>query len=617
MPKQGLATDPPVSEAQRKAMGAAMSGHSNIGIPASVGKEFIDADPGGSLPKKKAKDAPSRADITRQMHLGYIQGNNDAVEGKPRQNPYKPGEAGYQPYDAGYNNGKLKRKDTHDDELPDNGVFPALPPGGGDASPFRFACDSVPDCQARIVKAIGKHVLLIGMAQDTGAWFTRGPEGFRRHGSSQEALAHIEYAQDAEKIENVEGAKETKEGKDNDWPAAEQINGVQQRHGGKVIQKGNKFEATDMAGITTTHDNRRDAVEALAKRAKQGGTSSDAMYTARPEELQMARTQVKRMKPEDLKMLLRQQEGSPSLGPRHPLTQITRQALQGRDALPGSGAPAANTTTKSSTPSLEEGKRLYAELMNHAQKTGQGREQQGGYSRRDLEGMDTPDDLRDKPMTREERAFNLKKMEADQAHERAMEQSEREHAHRAAEAEAAQRAQHLMKDYDYENAQRMMQSRDWVGEANDAPNLMLGPESGFLSRMTGGGGKSSKGVAEQYEKSMERMKQRDAEKAKTSGGGGQQSRDPVGKFDEVPDYVGMANADGGPGSGPQGGSGAYEQYQKLQETQARAKRMEKAGAKERQRRDADFAKQLKGEERKAAGNKEMFAKLGLRPSGFR
>lgn len=49
--KRGLATDPPVSQAQRKAMGAAMSGRSNLGIPKSVGKEFIDADPGGKLPE--------------------------------------------------------------------------------------------------------------------------------------------------------------------------------------------------------------------------------------------------------------------------------------------------------------------------------------------------------------------------------------------------------------------------------------------------------------------------------------------------------------------------------------------------------------------------------------
>lgn len=43
---------PPVSEAQRKAMGAAKSGHSTLGIPKSVGKEFIAADKGGRLPKR-------------------------------------------------------------------------------------------------------------------------------------------------------------------------------------------------------------------------------------------------------------------------------------------------------------------------------------------------------------------------------------------------------------------------------------------------------------------------------------------------------------------------------------------------------------------------------------
>lgn len=50
------AVDAPVSEAQRRAMGAAMGGHSNIGIPQSVGKEFIEKDPGGKLPEK-AHDA--------------------------------------------------------------------------------------------------------------------------------------------------------------------------------------------------------------------------------------------------------------------------------------------------------------------------------------------------------------------------------------------------------------------------------------------------------------------------------------------------------------------------------------------------------------------------------
>ncbi len=45
--------DPPVSEAQRRAMWAAKSGKSNIGIPKSVGKEFAEADPGGKLPARK------------------------------------------------------------------------------------------------------------------------------------------------------------------------------------------------------------------------------------------------------------------------------------------------------------------------------------------------------------------------------------------------------------------------------------------------------------------------------------------------------------------------------------------------------------------------------------
>ena len=50
-----IATDPPVSEAQRRAMFAAAAGHSNLGIPAKVGREFGEADPGGKLPAR-AKD---------------------------------------------------------------------------------------------------------------------------------------------------------------------------------------------------------------------------------------------------------------------------------------------------------------------------------------------------------------------------------------------------------------------------------------------------------------------------------------------------------------------------------------------------------------------------------
>lgn len=41
-----LATDPSVSAAQHRAMGAAAGGHSNLGIPKKVGKEFMKADKG-------------------------------------------------------------------------------------------------------------------------------------------------------------------------------------------------------------------------------------------------------------------------------------------------------------------------------------------------------------------------------------------------------------------------------------------------------------------------------------------------------------------------------------------------------------------------------------------
>jgi hypothetical protein len=44
---------PPVSQQQRKAMYAAKEGKSTLGIPKKVGAEFISADKGGKLPKRK------------------------------------------------------------------------------------------------------------------------------------------------------------------------------------------------------------------------------------------------------------------------------------------------------------------------------------------------------------------------------------------------------------------------------------------------------------------------------------------------------------------------------------------------------------------------------------
>lgn len=46
---------PMKSQAQRAAMHAAKAGHSTLGIPKSVGAEFVAADKGGKLPKHVKK----------------------------------------------------------------------------------------------------------------------------------------------------------------------------------------------------------------------------------------------------------------------------------------------------------------------------------------------------------------------------------------------------------------------------------------------------------------------------------------------------------------------------------------------------------------------------------
>lgn len=64
-------TDPPVSQVQRGAMEAAAHGHSTLGIPASVGKEFAAADPGGKLPKR-ADDATNPSSPTVGDHIEFL-----------------------------------------------------------------------------------------------------------------------------------------------------------------------------------------------------------------------------------------------------------------------------------------------------------------------------------------------------------------------------------------------------------------------------------------------------------------------------------------------------------------------------------------------------------------
>ena len=54
----GQPLDPSVSQAQNRAMHAAAEGHSNLGIPQSVGQDFVAADHNrkvGSLPERKQR----------------------------------------------------------------------------------------------------------------------------------------------------------------------------------------------------------------------------------------------------------------------------------------------------------------------------------------------------------------------------------------------------------------------------------------------------------------------------------------------------------------------------------------------------------------------------------
>lgn len=81
-------TDPPVSEAQRRAMWAAKSGKSNIGIPKSVGEEFAGADPGGKLPARK--DGPGEGT--------KAQGTDRPASGRGEPS----GRTGQQEYESGY-----------------------------------------------------------------------------------------------------------------------------------------------------------------------------------------------------------------------------------------------------------------------------------------------------------------------------------------------------------------------------------------------------------------------------------------------------------------------------------------------------------------------------------
>ena len=57
---------PPKSESQRRAMQAAKSGKSTLGIPKDVGRDFAASDPGGKLPERVEGKEGLSAKLARQ-----------------------------------------------------------------------------------------------------------------------------------------------------------------------------------------------------------------------------------------------------------------------------------------------------------------------------------------------------------------------------------------------------------------------------------------------------------------------------------------------------------------------------------------------------------------------
>jgi hypothetical protein len=61
-----IAFDPPVSEAQRRAMWAAKEGRSSLGIPQKVGAEFVGRHGGRASEKAGDRDFPSDGRVARE-----------------------------------------------------------------------------------------------------------------------------------------------------------------------------------------------------------------------------------------------------------------------------------------------------------------------------------------------------------------------------------------------------------------------------------------------------------------------------------------------------------------------------------------------------------------------
>lgn len=73
---------PNVSQAQRRAMAAAKAGHSTLGIPQSVGAEYMAHDPGGKLPARVKPIGDIIAD-GHKARMREMPKKKDRRKGKP------------------------------------------------------------------------------------------------------------------------------------------------------------------------------------------------------------------------------------------------------------------------------------------------------------------------------------------------------------------------------------------------------------------------------------------------------------------------------------------------------------------------------------------------------
>lgn len=152
---------PIVSEAQRRAMFAAKAGHSKIGIPASVGREFTESDPGGGLPERVARDmTPDNWKVLRWLlgkFLGEEERETEHAETTDRERAAVPawdswqrkGRAASVAFTTADGRVLLLRRRADDDNWPDHWCLPGGKADGDEGFEVcarREAAEEVGDC---------------------------------------------------------------------------------------------------------------------------------------------------------------------------------------------------------------------------------------------------------------------------------------------------------------------------------------------------------------------------------------------------------------------------------------------------------------------------------------